>query len=113
MTAFDDLERGDIVWGTDPLSDKGRPLLVLGTPRFPAHGVQFITVLVSTTISHEESITLQDEDYEGAPLGTRRHVRPWSPATLTSATDVDVYMTALVDERTADVAARSIGYITP
>ena len=45
MTAFTDLERGDIVWGTDPLSDKGRPMLVLGTPQLPNHGVQFINAL--------------------------------------------------------------------
>jgi len=30
VTAFDDLERGDIVWGTDPLSEKGHPRHVLG-----------------------------------------------------------------------------------
>lgn len=60
MTAFDELERGDIIWGTDPLSDKGRPMLVLGTPRFPNHGVQLITVLISTkttTRSHSRSAT--------------------------------------------------------
>nr|WP_218927249.1 type II toxin-antitoxin system PemK/MazF family toxin [Halosimplex rubrum] len=38
MTAFEELERGDIVWAADPLSEKGRPMLVLGTPRFPNHG---------------------------------------------------------------------------
>nr|WP_246055635.1 type II toxin-antitoxin system PemK/MazF family toxin [Halonotius roseus] len=70
MTAFDDLDRGDIVWATDPLSDKGRPMLVVGTPRFPAHGVQLITVLISTKTYHEESLTLWDEDYSG---------RPWEP----------------------------------
>ena len=32
MTAFEDLERGDIVWAADPLSEEGRPMLVLGTP---------------------------------------------------------------------------------
>nr|WP_256409531.1 hypothetical protein [Halorubrum rutilum] len=48
MTAFEELKHGDIVWGDDPLSDKGRPMLVLGTPRFPEHGVQLITVLIST-----------------------------------------------------------------
>ena len=65
MTAFEELERGDIVWGTDPLSDKGRPMLVLGTPRFPNHGVQLITVLLSTKTYHEASLTLRNEDYEG------------------------------------------------
>ena len=48
MTAFTDLARGDIVWASDPLSEKGRPMLVLGTPQFPNHGVQLITVLTST-----------------------------------------------------------------
>ena len=43
MTAFEDLERGDIVWAADPLSEKGRPMLVLGTPQFPNHGVQLIS----------------------------------------------------------------------
>jgi len=38
VTAFEDLERGDIVWAADPLSEKGRPMLVLGTPQFPNHG---------------------------------------------------------------------------
>lgn len=42
MTAFEELERGDIIWGTDPLSDKGRPMLVLETPRFPNHGVHVV-----------------------------------------------------------------------
>ncbi|GAA0455434.1 hypothetical protein GCM10008985_09100 [Halococcus dombrowskii] len=48
MTAFEELERGDIVWATDPLSEKGRPMLVLGTLRFPNHGVQLIIALIST-----------------------------------------------------------------
>lgn len=112
MTAFDELERSDIVWGTDPLSDKGRPMLVLGTPRFPNHGLQLITVLISTKTYHEESLTLRDDDYEGDPLGERSHVLPWSLATLNSAAEVELHMTSLVDERTADVAAQSIGYIT-
>jgi len=59
VTAFAELERGDIVWGTDPLSDKGRPMLVLGTPQFPNHGLQLITVLISTKAYHEESFTLR------------------------------------------------------
>ncbi len=45
MTAFTDLERGDSVWASDPLSEKGRPLLVLGTPRLPNYGTQLIPVL--------------------------------------------------------------------
>ena len=112
MTAFDELERGDIIWGTDPLSDKGRPMLVLGTPRFPNHGVQLITVLISTKGYHEESLTLRDDDYEGEPLGERSHVLPWSLATLNSATEVEFHMTALVDERTEDVATQLISYIS-
>ena len=111
MTAFDDLDRGDIVWATDPLSDKGRPLLVVGAPRFPSHGVQLITVLISTKTYHEESITLRDEDYSGEPLGTRSHVLPWSLVTLNSATAVDYYMTSLVDERIEDVATAASDYI--
>ena len=74
MTAFADLERGDIVWATDPLSDKGRPLLVLGTPRLPNHGIQLITVLISTRTYHNESLTLREDDYDGDPLGKRSHV---------------------------------------
>lgn len=112
MTAFEELERGDIVWGTDPLSEKGRPMLVLGTPRFPNHGVQLITVLISTKTYHEESLTLRDDDYEGDPLGERSHALPWSLATLNSATDVELYLTSLVDERTEDVATQAIGYIS-
>jgi len=53
VTAFEDLNRGDIVWATDPLSNKGRPMLVLGTPQFPTHGVQLITALISTKTYHE------------------------------------------------------------
>jgi mRNA-degrading endonuclease toxin of MazEF toxin-antitoxin module len=112
VTAFEDLERGDIVWGTDPLSEKGRPMLVLGTPRFPTHGVQLISVLLTTKTYHEESLTLRDNDYEGDPLGERSHVLPWSLATLSSAGEVDFHMTSLVDERVEAVAARSIDYIS-
>ncbi|GAB3697377.1 PemK-like protein [Halorubrum pallidum] len=111
MTAFDELERGDIVWGTDPLSDKGRPLLVLGTPRFPDHGLQLIRVLISSKSYHDDALTLRDEDYEGAPLGKRSHVLPWSLATLNSVTEVEFHMTSLVDERTEDVATQLIGYV--
>lgn len=112
MTAFDDLERGDIVWATDPLSDKGRPMLVVGTPRFPAHGVQLITVLISTKTYHEESLTLRDEDYSGEPLGTRSHVLPWSLVTFNSAAAVDFYMTSIVTDRVDDVAAAASSYIS-
>lgn len=112
MTAFEDLERGDIVWASDPLSEKGRPLLVLGTPRFPNHGTQLITVLVSTKTYHEESLTLRDDDYEGDPLGERSHVLPWLLATLNSAADVEHYLTALVDDRTGDVTSQVIDYIS-
>ncbi|WP_058827883.1 type II toxin-antitoxin system PemK/MazF family toxin [Haloferax sp. Q22] len=112
MTAFEELERGDIVWATDPLSEKGRPMLVLGTPQFPNHGVQLITVLISTKTYHEESVTLRDHDYAGDPLGERSHVLPWSLATLNSAEDIKYYLTSLVDDRTEDVASQVIGYIS-
>ena len=98
--------------GTDPLSDKGRPMLVLGTPRFPNHGVQLITVLISTKSYHEESLTLRDDDYDGEPLGERSHVLPWSLATLNSASEVEFHMTSLVDERTEDVATQLMSYIS-
>ncbi|WP_458191208.1 type II toxin-antitoxin system PemK/MazF family toxin [Haladaptatus sp. NG-WS-4] len=112
MTAFEELERGDIVWAADPLSEKGRPMLVLGTPQFPNHGVQLITVLISTKTYHEEALTLRDDDYEGDPLGERSHVLPWALATLNSAADVEHYLTSLVDERTEDVTGQLIGYIS-
>ncbi|WP_435181238.1 type II toxin-antitoxin system PemK/MazF family toxin [Halorussus sp. AFM4] len=112
MTAFEELDRGDIVWATDPLSEKGRPMLVLGTPRFPNHGVQLITCLISTKTYHEESITLRDDDYEGDSLGERSYVLPWSLATLNSAADVEHYLTSLVDERTEDVTNQLIDYIS-
>ena len=112
MTEFDDLKRGDVIWGTDPLSDKGRPLLVVGTPQFPNHGVQLITVLLSTKAYHEESLTLRDDDYEGEPLGERSYVLPWSLVTLNSATEVQFHMTSLVDDRTEDVTTRLVSYIS-
>lgn len=65
MTGFENLERGDIVWATDPLSEKGRPMHILGTPELPHHGVQLITVLLTTKTYHEASLTLRDDDYEG------------------------------------------------
>ncbi|WP_129116124.1 PemK-like protein [Halegenticoccus tardaugens] len=112
MTAFEDLERGDIIWGTDPLSDKGRPMLILGAPQFPDHGTQLITVLLSTKTYHEEALPLRDDDYEGDPLGERSHVLPWSLVTLNSAADVEYYLTSLVVERTDDVANQLIDYIS-
>ncbi|MFC7131395.1 type II toxin-antitoxin system PemK/MazF family toxin [Haloferax chudinovii] len=112
MTAFEDLERGDIVWAADPLSEKGRPMLVLGTPQFPNHGVQLIMVLISTKTYHEESLTLRDDDYAGDPLGERSFVLPWSLATLNNAADVEYYLTSLVDDRAEDVVGQLIGYIT-
>jgi mRNA-degrading endonuclease toxin of MazEF toxin-antitoxin module len=112
VTAFEDLDRGDIVWASDPLSEKGRPMLVLGTPQLPNHGPQLITVLISTKTYHEQSITLRDNDYAGDPLGERSHVLPWSIATLTSTADVDHYLTSLVDERIEDVANQLIDYVS-
>jgi mRNA-degrading endonuclease toxin of MazEF toxin-antitoxin module len=112
VTAFDELGRGDIVWATDPLSEKGRPMLVLGAPQFPTHGVQLITVLISTKTYHEASLTLRDDDYEDDPLGERSHVLPWSLATLDSAADVDHYLTSLIDDRTEDVESLVIDYIS-
>jgi len=112
VTAFENLDRGDIVWASDPLSEKGRPMLVLGAPQLPNHGTQLITLLISTKTYHEQSITLQDTDYAGDPLGERSHVLPWSIATLTSTADVDHYLTSLVDERMEDVANQLIDYIS-
>ena len=111
MTEFAELERGDIVWGTDPLSEKGRPLLILGAPDLPAHGVQLITVLISTKTYHEDSRMLRDEDYDGEPLGKRSHVLPWSIVTLNNTPEVEYYMTAISNKRVEDVAERSISYI--
>ena len=113
MTAFEDLERGDIVWASDPLSEKGRPMLVLGAPHLPNHGPQLITVLISTKTYHEQSITLRDDDYVGDPLGECSHVLPWSLVTLNNATDIEHYLTSLVDDRTEDVARQVIEYISP
>jgi mRNA-degrading endonuclease toxin of MazEF toxin-antitoxin module len=112
VTAFEELERGDIVWASDPLSEKGRPMLVLGAPRFSTHGGQLITVLISTKTSHEAALTLRDDDYADDPLGERSHVLPWSLATLNSAADVDHYLTSLVDDRTEDVVRQVIDYIS-
>jgi len=112
VTAFEELERGDIVWGTEPLSEKGRPLLVLETPRLSNHGSQLITVLISTKTYHEESLTLRDDDYESDPLWERSHVLRWSLVTLNSGADVELYLTSLVDHRTEDVASQLIDYIS-
>ena len=112
MTTFEDLERGDIAWASDPLSEKGRPMLILGAPNLPNHGTQLITVLLSTKTYHEEALTLRDDNYEGDPLGERSHVLPWSLATLNSATDVEHYLTSLVDDRTEDVTSQLIDYIS-
>ncbi|WP_255198504.1 type II toxin-antitoxin system PemK/MazF family toxin [Halorarius litoreus] len=112
MTAFEELQRGDIVWAADPLSEKGRPMLVLGTPQFPNHGVQLITVLISTKTYHEEALTLRDDDYAGDPLGERSYVLPWSIVTLNNAADVEYHLTSLVNERTNDVASQLIDYIS-
>jgi mRNA-degrading endonuclease toxin of MazEF toxin-antitoxin module len=112
VTPFEELERGDVVWATDPLSEKGRPVLVLGAPRLPNHGVQLITVLISTKSYHETALTLEDDHYEGDPLGERSHVLPWSLATLNSAADVDHHLTSVVDDRTSDVVSRVVAYIS-
>jgi hypothetical protein len=87
-------------------------MLILGTPQLPNHGLQLITVLLSTKTYHEESLTLQDDDYEGEPLGERSHVLPWWLATLNNATEVEFHLTSLVEARTEDVATQLIGYIT-
>ncbi|MCO8266379.1 PemK-like protein [Haloferax sp. AB510] len=108
------LNRLDVhLWASDPLSEKGRPMLVLGAPQLPRHGFQLITVLLSTKTYHEESVILRDHDYAGdpLPLGERSHVLPWSLVTLNSAADVDHYLTSLVDDRTEVVASQVIGYI--
>ena len=87
-------------------------MLVLGTPEFPNHGIQLITVLISTKTYHEESLTLRDDDYEGEALGERSHVLLWSLATLNSTADVDQYLTTLVDERIEDVRSQLVDYIS-
>jgi mRNA-degrading endonuclease toxin of MazEF toxin-antitoxin module len=112
VTAFADLDRGDIVWASDPLSEKGRPMLVVGAPQFPNHGTQLITVLISTKTYHEQSIALRASDYAGDPLGELSHVLPWALATLSSPVDVDHYLTSLVDERIEDVATQVTAHIS-
>jgi hypothetical protein len=87
-------------------------MLVLGTPRFPTHGVQLITVLISSKNYHEAALALRDDDYEGEPLGERSHVLSWSLATLNSAADVDHYLTSLVEDRTEDVVSQVIDHIS-
>ena len=112
MTPLDELERGDIIWATDPLSEKGRPVLVIGTPKFQSHGVQLITALISTKSYHESALALSDDDYEGEPLGEQSHVLPWSLVTLNSAVDVDHYLPSLVADRTEDVVRQVVAYIS-
>lgn len=112
MTELADIARGDIIWATDPLSEKGRPMLILGTPRFQSHGVQLVTVLISTKTYHEDAVELRDDDYEGEPLDERSFVLPWSLATLNGAKSVSLHLTSLDHERTEDVAERTIGYIS-
>jgi hypothetical protein len=65
VTAFEDLKRGDIVRASDPLSKKGRPMLILGAPHLSNHATQLITILLSMKSYHEEALTLRDDDYEG------------------------------------------------
>ena len=68
-------------------------------------------VLVSTRTSHEEPLTLGDDDSDGDPLGDRSHGLPWSLATLNSAADADHYLPSLVDDRPEDVASQVIDYL--
>jgi hypothetical protein len=68
VTAFEEPSRGNIVWASDPLSKKGRPMLVLGTPQFPTTACNS-SRLISTKASHDEALTLRDDDYRGDPLG--------------------------------------------
>lgn len=86
-------------------------MLIIEALQFQNHGVELITVLISTKTHLEESLTLRDDDYESDPLGDRSHVLPWSLATHTRTVDVDHYLASLVEERTEDVASQVIGYI--
>ncbi|AEN05956.1 hypothetical protein [Halolamina sp.] len=113
MTGVAELERGDIIWASDPLSDKGRPMLILGTPSFENHGIQLITTLLSTKTYHEESLVLRNEDYDGDTLGKRSYALPWSLLTLNSGKEVELRMTSLGEGRTDEIAAQSIGYLSP
>jgi mRNA-degrading endonuclease toxin of MazEF toxin-antitoxin module len=112
VTAFEDVGRGDIVQASDPPSENGRPMLILGAPYLPNHGTQLITVLLSTKTYHEEALTLRDGDYEAEPLGERSHVVPWSLATLNSAADVEDYLPSPVDDHAKDVTNQLIGCIS-
>ncbi len=112
MTELADLVRGDVIWATDPLSEKGRPMLILSTPRFQSHGVQLITVPLSTKTYHEDAVELRDRDYDGEPLDERSFVLPWSLATLNGGEAVSLHLTSLADERTDDVTEQSVGYIS-
>ena len=66
MTTFEDLERDDIAWASDPLSEKGRPMLILGVPHLPNYDTQLITVLLSTKTYHEEALALRDGSYNAS-----------------------------------------------
>ncbi|RLM89152.1 hypothetical protein D3D01_19755 [Haloarcula sp. Atlit-7R] len=68
--------------------------------------------MISTKTYHEAALTLRDDDYEGDRLGGRSNVLRWSLATLTSAADVDHYLTSLVDDHTEAVANQEIDYIS-
>lgn len=87
-------------------------MLILGTPFFESHGVQLITVLLSTKAYHEESLALRDEDYDGEPLGKQSFALPWSLVTLNSGADVEFRITSLVQIRTDAIAALSIEYLS-
>jgi len=87
-------------------------MLILGTPSFESHGVQVITVLLSTKTYHEESIALQEEDYDGEPLGKRSYALPWSLVTLNSGEEIELRMTSLGEVRTDEIAAQSIDYLS-
>ncbi|SFP96257.1 hypothetical protein SAMN05216277_11336 [Halolamina pelagica] len=85
---------------------------MLEDPQLSTHGTQLITILLSSKTYHEDSLTLRDDDYEGEPLGERSHALPWSLGTRNSAADVEHYLTALVDDRTKDVAGQVTDYIS-
>ena len=60
VTASKDLEHADIIWVSDPLSDKHRPMLIPGVSHLLNYRTQFITILLSTKTDHEEALTQQD-----------------------------------------------------
>lgn len=112
MTGFVELERGDIVWAADPLSSKGRPMVVVGAPELPAHGVQLLTALITTKSYHEKSIPLRPDDYEDEPLNEQSYVLPWSVVTLNDTADVEFHLTTLTDNRIADVTTQLVEYVS-